>query len=66
MAGFVVIEFALVIIPFLFLTVRPEATEMATRHFKEWVIGHARQILTTLALLVGGYMVVSGTLRLLG
>jgi len=65
-AGFVVIEFALVIIPFLFLTARPEATERATRRFKDSLIGHGRQILTALALLVGGYMVPSGTLRLLG
>jgi Sap, sulfolipid-1-addressing protein len=65
-AGFVVVEFALVIIPFLFLTVRPEATEMATRRFKEWIVGHARQLLTAIALLVGGYMVLSGALRLLG
>ena len=54
------------IIPFLFLTVRPEATERATRHFKEWLVGHARQLTTAVALLVGGYMVLSGTLRLLG
>jgi hypothetical protein len=30
------------------------------------LIGHARQLLTAVALLVGGYMVLSGTLRLLG
>jgi hypothetical protein len=64
--GFVFVEFALVIIPFLFLTIRPEATERATRRFKEWVIGHARQLLTAVALFVGGYLVLSGTLRLLG
>jgi heme/copper-type cytochrome/quinol oxidase subunit 4 len=64
-AGFVVIEFALAIIPFLFLTVRPEATARATRHVKEWLVGHAWQLLTAIALLVGGYMVLSGTLRLL-
>ena len=38
----------------------------ATRRFKDWLIGHARQLLTAIALLVGGYMVLSGTLRLLG
>jgi hypothetical protein len=65
-AGFVVIEFALVIIPFLFLTVRPQATEGATQRFKDWLIGHARQLLTAITLLVGGYMVLSGTVRLLG
>jgi Sap-like sulfolipid-1-addressing protein len=64
--GFVLVEFALVIVPFLFLTVRPEATEAATRRFKNWLIGHARQLVTGIALLAGGYMVISGTLRLLG
>jgi len=65
-AGFVVIEYALVIIAFAFLIVRPEATERAIQRFKDWLTHHARQVLTALALLVGGYMVLSGTLRLLG
>lgn len=49
----------------LALTVRPEATEPATLRFKDWLIGHARQLVTAIALLAGGYMVISGTLRLL-
>jgi hypothetical protein len=63
--GFVVVEFALVIIPFAFLAVRPQATERAIQRFKDWLTGHARQLLTAAALLAGGYMVISGTLRLL-
>jgi Sap, sulfolipid-1-addressing protein len=63
--GFVVIEFALVIIPFVFLTARPEATENAIQRFKGWITSHARQLLAVAALLAGGYMVISGTLRLL-
>ena len=62
---FVVIEFALVIIPFAFLTFRPEATERAVRGFKGWLTSHARQIVAVAALLAGGYMVISGTVRLL-
>ena len=50
MAGFVVIEFALAIIPFAFLMIRPEATERAVQRFKDWLTGHARQILAAAAL----------------
>ena len=64
--GFVVIEFALVIIPFALLAAAPERTMTATQHFKDWLARHARVILATLAMLAGGYMVISGTLRLLG
>jgi len=64
--GFVLIEFGLVIIPLAFLVVAPERTMTATRDFKDWLARHAREILAALALLAGGYMVISGTLRLLG
>jgi hypothetical protein len=63
--GFVVLEFALVIIPFVFLAARPEATQRALQRFKDWLTSHARQLLAAAALLAGGYMVISGTLRLL-
>ena len=48
------------------LTAAPERTTIATRHFKDWLTSHARQLLAAAALLAGGYMVISGTLRLLG
>jgi Sap, sulfolipid-1-addressing protein len=64
--GFVVIEFALVIIPFTFLAARPEATKRAVHRFKDWLTSHARQLLAAAALFAGGYMVISGTLHLLG
>ena len=63
--GFAVIEFALVIIPFVFLTVRPQATKRTVQRFKDWLTSHARQLVIAAALLAGGYMVISGTLRLL-
>jgi hypothetical protein len=65
-AGFVVVEFSLVIIPFAFLTAAPERTMIATQNFKDWLTGHARELVAGAALLAGGYMVISGTLRLLG
>jgi hypothetical protein len=64
--GFVVIEFALVIVPFAFLAVRPQRTEKTIDRAKDWLTSHERQIAAAVALLAGSYMVISGTARLLG
>lgn len=61
---FVVIEFALVIIPFAFLLARPEGVKAAVERFKAWLIKHALQVVGAVALVAGGYMVISGLLRL--
>ena len=61
---FVLVEFALVIIPFAALAARPEGTEQAVKHLRDWLVGHARQLVGAAALLAGGYMVISGLLRL--
>jgi hypothetical protein len=61
---FVVIEFALVIIPFAFLVARPEGVKAAVERFKVWLIKHALQVVGAVALVAGGYMVISGVLRL--
>ena len=62
--GFVVIEFALVIVPFVFLMARPEGIKAGVEQFKAWLIKHALQIMGAVALVAGGYMVISGVLRL--
>jgi hypothetical protein len=62
---FVTINFALVIIPSAFVAVRPQGTEDSIKRFKDWVVSHDRQLAAAIALLAGGYMVISGTLRLL-
>ena len=62
---FTTINFALVIVPFAFLRVHPRRTEKAIRRFKNWIVSHERQIAAAVALFVGAYMVISGTLRLL-
>ena len=61
---FVVIEFALVILPFAFLVARPEGVKAAVERFKAWLIKHALQVAGAVALVAGGYMVISGVLRL--
>ena len=62
---FVTINFALVLVPFALLITRPQGTEEAIKRFTGWITSHERQIAATVALLAGGFMVISGTLRLL-
>lgn len=63
---FVLIEFSLVIIPFVFLVVKPEATKTQLERAQDWLISHARQLMAAVALFAGGYMAISGLARLLG
>jgi hypothetical protein len=63
---FALIEFSLVIIPFVFLVARPAATKTQTRQAQDWLMGHARLLMAAVALFVGGYMAISGLVRLLG
>ena len=61
---FVLIEFSLIIIPFAFLELRPEATKAALRGSSEWLAGHARQLMAYTALILGAYLTVSALVRL--
>jgi Sap-like sulfolipid-1-addressing protein len=61
---FVLIEFALIIIPFVFLELRPEATKTALKHAQDWLLAHARQLMAYTALILGAYLAVSGLIRL--
>jgi drug/metabolite transporter (DMT)-like permease len=61
---FVVIEFLLIIIPFAFLELRPEATKALLRRSQDWLLRHALQLMVGIALLLGGYLTVSGMIRL--
>src|SRR5216683_2538845 len=62
---FVLIEFSLVIIPFVFLQVRPESTKADLQRAQDWLMSHARQLMAAVAMFVGAYMVISGLVRLL-
>jgi Sap, sulfolipid-1-addressing protein len=61
---FVLIEFLLIIIPFVFLELRPEATKARLKHAQDWLLGHARQLMAYTALILGVYLAVSGLVRL--
>jgi hypothetical protein len=63
-AIFVLIDFVLIIITFAFLELRPEATKAALKNAQGWLLGHALQLMATIALLLGTYLVVSGLIRL--
>jgi hypothetical protein len=63
---FALIEFSLVIIPFVFLVFRPEGTKAQLQRAQAWLMGHARQLLAAVAVVAGGYMVVSGLVLPLG
>ena len=63
---FVLIEFALVIVPLVLLMVRPQAADRAIKGFKSWLTSHARQVVAAAALIVGSYMTISALVRLLG
>jgi hypothetical protein len=61
---FVVIDFLLIIIPFAFLELRPEATKARLRHTQDWLLSHALQLMAAIALLLGAYLAISGLIRL--
>ena len=61
---FVIIDFLLIIIPFAFLELRPEATKALLKHSQDWLLSHALRLMATIALLLGAYLTVSGLIRL--
>ena len=62
---FVLINSHPVIVPFAFGLVHPRRTDNAIKRLKDWLTNHERQITAAVALLVGAFMVISGTLRVL-
>jgi hypothetical protein len=61
---FVLIEFLLIIIPFVFLELRPEATKRTLKSTHDWLLGHARQLMAYTALILGAYLTISALIRL--
>jgi hypothetical protein len=54
----------LIIIPFAFLELRPEATKARLKTTQDWLLGHARQLMAYTALILGAYLAISGLVRL--
>jgi Sap, sulfolipid-1-addressing protein len=61
---FVVIDFLLIIVPFVFLELRPEATKAQLKRTQDWLLGHALQLMAGIALILGAYLTISGLIRL--
>jgi uncharacterized membrane protein YedE/YeeE len=61
---FVLIEFLLIIIPFTFLELRPEATKAALKNAQDWLLGHARRLMAYTAIILGAYLTISALVRL--
>jgi hypothetical protein len=62
---FVLIDFLLIIIPFVFLELRPEGTKALLKRSQDWLLTHALQLMAAIALLLGVYLTVSGLVRLI-
>ena len=61
---FVIIDFLLIIIPFAFLELRPEATKAFLKRAQGWLQGHVLQLMVGIALALGAYLTVSALVRL--
>jgi hypothetical protein len=61
---FVLIDFLLIIVPFAFLELRPEATKARLKSTQDWLLGHARQLMAYTGLILGAYLAISGLVRL--
>src|SRR6267154_5811618 len=57
-AVFVLIDFLLIIVPFAFLELMPEATKALLKHTQDWLLSHALRLMATIALLLGAYLAV--------
>ncbi len=61
---FVVIDFLLIIVPFAFLELWPEATKALLKNLQDWLLRHARHLIAAIALLLGAYLTVSALIHL--
>jgi Sap, sulfolipid-1-addressing protein len=61
---FVVIEFLLIIIPWLFLELWPERTARFLKRCQRWLAGHVKQLVIAICLALGAYLTISALVRL--
>jgi hypothetical protein len=63
---FAVIEFTLIIIPLIVLTVRPKDAATVIERSQDWLKRHGRQLSAGVALVLGAYLTISSLVSLLG
>jgi hypothetical protein len=61
---FVVIEFLLIIVPFVFLELRPEATKAFLKNAQNWLAGHVHLLIAYVCLILGACLAISAVVRL--
>jgi uncharacterized membrane protein len=61
---FVIISFLLILIPYAFLELRPEATKARLKRSQLWLGSHAKQLIAVVALVLGAYLAISALVRL--
>ena len=61
---FVIISFLLIIVPYAFLELRPEATKARLKRSQLWLGSHAKELIAVVALLLGAYLTISALVRL--
>jgi hypothetical protein len=61
---FAVIEFLLIIIPWLFLELWPERTASFLKRCQQWLAGHLKQLMIAICSALGAYLTISALVRL--
>ncbi len=62
---FVIIEFLLIIVPWLCLEIWPDRTAALLRRAQSWLAGHVRQLAEWICLLLGAYLTITGLIGVL-
>jgi hypothetical protein len=62
---FVIIEFLLIIVPWLMLATSPERTAALLRRTQGWLSGHVSRLTAGVCLLLGAYLAINGLVNLL-
>jgi hypothetical protein len=62
---FVLIEFLLIIIPWLFLELWHDSTAKFLRRCQHWLAGHVKQLIVVICVALGAYLTISALVRLL-
>ena len=61
---FVIIEFLLIIVPWLFLELRPHRTASFLKRCQAWLAGHVKQLVVVICLALGAYLTIIALVRL--